>query len=187
MSGGELQSQNIVDRDSMIKEVIAPIARTIAETRLAEAKAKGGMLLPDKAYQSQQEGLVIDAIQEQFMNLEKHSALVRGMLAEYTYLLPADQKESIPKEIENAFSNVYVKIGAHRTETEVQTLQELLGITDEMILWIYQVGRYCLETQKYTEAFSFFSLLTMLDNFVADYWLGLGISQKKTKQEREGS
>src|SRR3990167_1538995 len=174
------------NRGSLIKNRVIPKAHKMAEERLLEEKARKKLLLPENVYLQHQEQLIVHTIEEQFIHLEEQFSLVKTMIQDYGYLLPIDRKENLQKEIEIIFSdNIYARIHSFKEENKIQSLKEMLGLSDDIVFWVYQVGRSCLEKQKHKEGESIFSLLTALDNFVVDYWLGLGISQKNLGKKKE--
>ena len=55
-----------------------------------------------------------------------------------------------------------------------ETLQEILGISDETLRSLYTLSRYLYEHQHYEEASGAFYLLSLLNPSYPTFWMGLG-------------
>lgn len=79
-------------------------------------------------------------------------------------------------------SKIASKVDALSEEGEV--LQRLLGVEDETMHIYYECARELLDQKKKEEAANAFLFLTMLNPYVYDFWMGLGIAEQ-LREEHE--
>jgi type III secretion system low calcium response chaperone LcrH/SycD len=58
-----------------------------------------------------------------------------------------------------------------------KTLEEILGVTKEIMGIYYECSREILEQKQYEHSGNAFLFMTMLNPYVYDYWIGLGLSE----------
>ena len=63
-----------------------------------------------------------------------------------------------------------------------ETLQEWLEISDETLQGIYTLGSQFYERHEIKKAIALFTLLTLLNNFIFEPWLALGMAYREEKQ-----
>jgi tetratricopeptide (TPR) repeat protein len=66
-----------------------------------------------------------------------------------------------------------------------KTFQELLGLSDKTMLWLYGVGYQCFEHHQKEEAIAIFQMLTLLNPLICDYWIALGITQRGLEEDSD--
>lgn len=65
-----------------------------------------------------------------------------------------------------------------------KVVQDLLGISDEVATRMFEDAVGYLNIGHFDEAVSGFSLLTRLNPYIADFWLGLGIAHLRLEEYR---
>ncbi|MES2198726.1 MAG: hypothetical protein V4489_00965 [Chlamydiota bacterium] len=66
-----------------------------------------------------------------------------------------------------------------------ETMREVLGFSDELMEWIYQVGLGLFNEKKFTEAESIFLILLKLNHLMPNYWIALALSKKELNEYQE--
>lgn len=99
--------------------------------------------------------------------------------------LKKDEIQQMDKEI-NAFSEKLVHIDLNNEELpkQDQSFQESFGLSNFVPYCFYVVAYNLINEKQYSDSADLFLLLTMLNPYVKDYWMGLGISeQENTKYD----
>ncbi len=91
--------------------------------------------------------------------------------------LPDIEKEHHAKELLIAMDKLSHNIEIEQI-TAATSWQKFLGLSNETLIWIYKLGFQFFENKNNEEAFPLFLMLTLLNPFVADYWIALGFVQK---------
>jgi len=68
---------------------------------------------------------------------------------------------------------------------EAPSNQEMLGISDEAAEKYFTIARSFLEQHNWFDARDAFMFLTFLNNYVHDYWVGLGIAEQSRGKFQE--
>ena len=63
-----------------------------------------------------------------------------------------------------------------------QSLQQIYGITNEMMSYMYQAAKRLLDKKYYIEAAASFSFLSLFSPQVYDFWTSLGVSSLKLQR-----
>ena len=65
------------------------------------------------------------------------------------------------------------------------TFQSILGLSNEMLLWIYGVGHQLHIEKKHEKALIIFNLLVTLNPLVADYFVAKGLTERSLEKNTE--
>jgi tetratricopeptide (TPR) repeat protein len=66
-----------------------------------------------------------------------------------------------------------------QTEVPPQMLDELMGLSEDTIVYFYKIGVQLYEQQQYQKASNVFTLLTMLNMGRPEVWIALGLSEQR--------
>lgn len=61
---------------------------------------------------------------------------------------------------------------------EAGSLQKIVKLSNETLLWIYRIGAQFFEEKKFEDSICFFRFLVILNPNVCDYWIALGTAQQ---------
>ena len=178
-------SVNRDTKEEALRQEVLEKAREKALGKAQELQAFGRLMLPEELYVQQE---VKGALQEFDKTLSSAKASLEKalqILAGELELLPSIEKEEIQKQFSRAFALFSSGDKQEELEEGKVSLQEICEIRDEVLLWIYHIGHQHFIARRYEESLSLFFLLTLLNSFVCDYWLALGLTQKECRQEEE--
>lgn len=97
-------------------------------------------------------------------------------------ILSKEENKKLDQELEN-----YLNTSKNKEPTNTpfdlsdKTIKDFLDIPDHILYCYYKVGYYLFEEGIYKEASNIFLYLSLLNPFVKDYWLGLGISERESE------
>jgi tetratricopeptide (TPR) repeat protein len=119
--------------------------------------------------------------EEEFDRTEKGLALILSELSKFP------NKERVIEDLTQAGERLLPQVN----DSEVpefrifETLQEMFGLAQETYDTFYQIGSSFFNQGKMEEALNVFVLLTNLNNFVFESWLGLGCCWQYKKKYPE--
>ncbi len=73
----------------------------------------------------------------------------------------------------------------YKGEISIKSYQAFVGLSDETLLWMYQVGDQFFGEQRFEEAFAIFSLVTQLNPLVCDFWIAFALTQMRQNDPSE--
>ncbi|MBM3198580.1 MAG: hypothetical protein FJZ58_04930 [Chlamydiae bacterium] len=180
-----MKNQGKTDKEVFIQEIFGPIAHEMAEEKLYEVEAKGKMMMPRDSYLKQQEQSILRNIDQQLSWIGECLRLASDVLRKNLDTLSAGRRQEIEQEIEKAFNGLMTELENPLQGDLTDSLQARLGLNNETLLWMYQVGHEAFTERRYQESHAVFFLLTILNALVSDYWTAFGMSQRHINREEE--
>jgi hypothetical protein len=171
----------------LLKEAFTKLGNLVAARMLEEQEAKGPLLEAKNLYLQRKADEVIKSLEtmEETMTSNLKSAFAHSQ--DKLYLLPSDKRALIEKELSSlsARADKVVPFLLEGKKEITEPLQAMLGLSNETLLWFYDMALDFFKQDKKEEASSIFQLLTTLNPLVCDYWIALGITQRSLKQEEK--
>ena len=115
--------QEIQNKNALLQAVFSPFAKEVAQERLSEALSKGKLLIPEATYIKQQEDAVIASIDHEIVQMESLFSLAGDLLKKHIETLFPSQKETIQKEMGQAFTGIKERFEANPSHDPHQSLQ----------------------------------------------------------------
>lgn len=172
--------------EMMITPFIEEVRKKYEAALRDQSLQKGGIpqpdsLIKDRAKKASEELQKFLISEEEMTRIEKGFELVLkelGRLPNKVAVLEdikkaGDRLLEVPDESEELDLPVY------------ETLQEMFGLSEETYSTMYKIGSEFFNAKKMEEALNVFVLLTNLNNFVFEPWLGLGSCWQLNKRYPE--
>lgn len=176
-----------VKKAKLLKEAFNKLGHLVAARMLEEQESKGPLLEAKNLYLERKTAEVIKSLEEieETMTTNLKSAFVN--FHDRLHLLPSDKRTRIEKELSGlSLKADTILPGLLDGKKEMtEPLQVMLGLSNETLLWFYDMALDFFKQDKKEEASSIFQLLTSLNPLVCDYWIALGITQRSLKQEEK--
>lgn len=153
------------------------IARVVANAQADELAVKQRLMIPRDLFVEQKMESIVEALKEENKKILDSLAKANELLMEDLNLLSNEEREHHVQELEAAIDKISGKID-QEVLAQADSLQKILGLSNETVLWIYKLGYKYFEMGKYEESYSLFLVLTLLDPLVGDYWSALGFAQR---------
>ena len=164
------------------KSMFTELAELIAESQADELAVKQRLMMPREKYIEQKtQGLIHDLEKEHKKTLS-YMDQARNILLEEIRQLPLAEQEHHAKDILIAVDKLSKNIELDQVE-KAGSYQQLLGFSNETMLWIYQLGSKFFGEKHYEKALSLFLMLTLLNPLICEHWTCLGFTQKNLSLE----
>ncbi|MBM3198478.1 MAG: hypothetical protein FJZ58_04395 [Chlamydiae bacterium] len=154
-----------------------------------ELEVKGGLLGSKEAYIEKKAQEITEGMDTVLAHKEKQAERAKALLHDHFHHLPKEKQREYSREVERAIKEMtsWFKVSAneHVKGREGDTFQSILGLSDELLLWIYSVGHRLSTEKRHEDALAIFRLLTMLNPLVADYYVAQGITERALGQSHE--
>ena len=175
-------------RHKLIREAFSPLGESIAESMADELEVKGGLLTPRKSYIKHKTDEITQSIDAELLKREqrmkKAGEIIKGKLSS---LAPAE-KERVERELRHSAESITSLLTPSENSegmTEDKTMQSILGISNETLLWIYSIGYELSLAKHHEEALCIFQTLTTLNPLVADYFVAEGLAERALHHNKE--
>jgi hypothetical protein len=166
--------------------VFTTLANAYAEQKMTELKIKGGLLEPEDTYLEKEKTALLNDLDKHLSQEEKLYEEASHIIKEQLSQLPNIEKGRINKEIANnshLFTDFLKKIDGRNLEEISKATQ--MHFSEETYKWIYDIGYKAFQAANYKNAKAVFFFLTKVNSSCADYWVGLGISQRNLNEKEE--
>lgn len=112
--------------------------------------------------------------------MKKHTQLVqKGYQLILDDLSNQPERKNIHQELVNTYQS---KIEEVSKESEnKKSFQEILGLSNEILLDMYDVGAKYFENKEYEKSLAVFTFLTMLNDTISSFWIGVGSAYRALK------
>jgi tetratricopeptide (TPR) repeat protein len=160
----------------MKNEVYKEFADVIANARAEEQEGKGNPVIDKEAHIEKESTQILDALMvenKKAVALAKESSLI---MVEELKLLPLEKQKQLGQEFVSAMKNLEGYEEAVPLEEE--SLKETLGLSVELLSWIYGIGHKLFKEEQYKKAEGIFSVLVLLNPMVCDYWMAIGFTHE---------
>lgn len=172
-------------------DLFLSLAGLMANAQADELQVKNQLLTSREQYVSAKTASILETLQQQSQKMLQSMRMANSIIKEQLTHLPNPEKEKYTKEFSTALERL------NQTKTQLEELlkdpkilkadawQDFLGLSEETLLWLYQIGRRHYEQKLLEESSVIFHLLVMLNSLDSDCWIGLGFSQKSLLQLQE--
>ena len=164
-------------KESAALSELASIAEGIVNELADELEVKRPLPVSRKLYVEGKTLILAKTLQEEYKKVLLQMSRVGEVLDDELTRLPEIERESYSKELSLAMEMLKSGIDSDDLE-KAGSLQSLLKLRNETLLWIYRLGAQRFEEKKFDEALSFFMVLVALNSRVCDYWIALGTTQQ---------
>jgi hypothetical protein len=176
------------ERSEALHVALEPFAEEMAKRAVEELEVKGSLLQPKATYREQKKEEIIQVIDQELAKIESNLYEASSLLKENLIHLPEVEKKRIEKEMGEGASLAHKILQTFKEKNiegfkEDDTFQSLLHLSDETILWMYQVGYNYFETLAFDKALMIFQFLNVLNPLISDYWLATGLTQRRLQQD----
>ncbi len=164
------------------KSIFAELAELIATEQVEALESKGKLPIPKENYIKQKAISLTEEWETENTKFIGYMKKAKELLEEDLNLLPPSEKKSYSEELLIAA----IKLENPPTKEVVAELgswQKALGLNNETLLWIYNLGSRFFNEKHYEEAVSLFSFLTLLNPMIWEHWIALGFAQKELNQD----
>lgn len=158
------------------------LADIIVNAQADELEAKQPLPISRELYVKGKTAALIETLQKDYKNLQLCMEKLNEILILELHTLSQVKRAQHRQEFILATNRLRSNIDPEEL-TAAGSWQNLLKLSNETLLWIYQIGYQRFEENKLEEAFSAFLTLVMLNPLVCDYLIALGITQKALSQE----
>ncbi len=159
------------------------VAVAVAEAKADELEVKQGLPMNREEYIKIEAKAIQESMFFEYEKLCDHMEKSSAVLEEALQKLPPVEKEKMRDDLVSAWS----KLGTIDEDSALQkdSLQAFLGLSNQVLLWIYQVAHNSFKENRHEEAQDLFFILVLLNPMVRDYWVALGYAyQARDLQER---
>lgn len=112
------------------------------------------------------------------MNEYLNDMALAGLLLGQVTVFSVSSIEKMKEKLQKAD----IQEGILKSIKEFQDLRELFEISNTTVLEIYTLAKSYFDEKKYRESTALFSFLCMLNNSVAHFWIGKGLSEELQKR-----
>ncbi|MES2199658.1 MAG: tetratricopeptide repeat protein [Chlamydiota bacterium] len=153
------------------------LAKVIANRQADELAVKGQLTIERGLFVEQKMATIVEALNDENTKIRKSLIKANQLLMEDLELLPNVEKELRTQELSVMTDKLNQVVDPDQL-VAAGSWQNFLNLSNETLLWIYNLGYRCFEEKKYKEASSLFLILTLLNPLVCDYWVALGFAQR---------
>lgn len=174
-------------QDELLKPLMTAIEEQYFEHLKAEKLSKGA-LSSNSQHLRNRAKKEVEEFKNDLIGREELQYVEKGFDTVLHELPKLPNHASILKNLQEAgrsFIHNQEEITESQTINFYDTLQEMFGISKETYDGFYRIGSDYFNNKKDEEALGVFSLLTNLNPFVFEPWLGQGICWQKKKNHRE--
>ena len=160
------------------------IASLVANAQADILEAKQPLPTSRKLYIEEKTKQLTTILEDDYNKLLLHMKRLNEILILELHLLPQVKRALHRQELILATN----KLRSHIDPEEVAAAgswQKLLNLTNETMLWIYQVGYKQFEEKKLEQALSIFLTLAILNPHICDYLIALGTAQLALAQKTQ--
>lgn len=168
-----------------------PIAEAIANSLADELEVQGKLHPKRDSFINKQIALYTEAFEESFLQLQENFSKAGTLLKEEIGLLSTVEKECYEEEFSSSFLKIMQLINNPKSQElptdllEANTFQEFLGLSNEVLIWIYQTGYHFLQQKKHENAYCLFLFLTQMNALIPDYWIAKAFCEKSLQKPVE--
>ena len=164
----------------MKDEAFKEAATIIANIHADELEVKSALSMKREDHVEAESARILASLNEEneklLLQLQASSAILVAELK----LLSKIEQDAIGEEFKGAMEKLETYNGV--VPISETPLQESLGLSDKTLLWVYSVGHKHFKQGGSKEAVYIFSLLTMLNPMVYDYWMAFGFAQEGVEE-----
>ncbi len=163
-------------------------AEILAKDQADELSVKQGSLFARDPYIKRKTAALLAQFVENFKKSKKVFSLAGTLLQEQ--LVHAPEKEAITQEISHVMEILPILENEEELKKQEELSatavnQELLGLSDATLLWMYQVGNQFFKEKNFENAYAIFRLLVQLNPLVCDYWIAFALAQVNQNEPSE--
>ena len=168
--------------------MVGSLSLFVAALSAEELESKGALMMPKKKYIGEKAVALAKDLEDSRLEIKKRIETGYGILNDKIKELSFDLQDKFRREFQSGRQKV-LDMADPVVDPEEQikkylpcnTFQEFLGFSNEMIEWVYQVGRSLFEEKKFWEASGLFHILLSFNTFMPSYWIALGLSEKELR------
>ena len=175
-------------RHKLISDAFSPLGESIAESMADELEVKGGLLTPRKSYIKHKTEEMTQAIDAELLKREKRMKKAGEIIKEKLSSLAPTERERVEKEMGHSAKSITSLLTPSENSEEMaedKTMQSILGLSNETLLWIYSIGYELSLIKHHEEALCMFQMLTTLNPLVADYFVAEGLEERALHHNKE--
>ena len=171
------ENKLIKNNEELIKKVIDEYVDLAYEEKQAEEAGKL-LLLPPEQYKEKLRAEFMKAAKlddyrkKMEIAYQKIIDVLPEMVSEEQWILIKQDLGQVAKDFD------FEEFFEQETSKEYETLQQVFELSDETILWFYRVGKKLYDEHDYSSATAIFTYLSILDPYVYDFWIALGLSKQ---------
>ena len=164
------------------EQTFEDLAELIVNTHADELEAKQPLPISRKLYVEGKIASLVDSLQKDYKTLLSHMQKLNAILVLELHTLPQVKRAQHRQEFILATNRLKSEIDSEEL-TKAGSWQALLKLSNETLLWIYQLGLQRFQEENFEEALSIFFTLALLNSHVCDYLIALGTTQQSLSLE----
>lgn len=168
----------VTEFDTNIQEIIHSFAEQFARVRFKDLDPRLNALVPPEVKKRQLQCTAETELVTYLHHIVQGLKEVISVMERVATLEPELFTENVKEELTNFCNNevAFEKIALESlvNNSEQNSMQEQLKITDATMQGLYRIGVEYYNTKSYAEAANIYIILALLNPTVADYWLNLG-------------
>lgn len=179
-----MENENTHD---VLRELCIAIGGLVAQNIVDGLEVKGALLEPKEACIDRKKDELIKAFDEDRAKKKKAMDRTGVLVSEKLPLLSHLDRERVQKEFLLARQLVReITEGTKILDVNAEkTLQSVLGLSNETLLILYNIGYESFMQGEKEDALAMFDMLTTLNPLVFDYWIAQGLAQRSLSKEKE--
>lgn len=157
------------DFEAELQEAVLPIVDDLMKANFATPPP--GLLVPEKVWR--------ENIRQELIDVCTGKQIRNRLISAQNVILEGLKSHLAPAEFEAFQANWKQGMENMKSPEEGTTLQSIMGITEETLGAIYDVGIRCYKLKDYIKAADVFFFMTIIDYLRHNVWISLGLSEQQ--------